>query len=261
MSRGADWQVVPLSGPDPARDADDATETTASEPRPVVPRGRFGVAEFPVDASLDAGDDRALPTRKRVEPDDASEQPRHGRRPVVVGLAVALVMAVLVAAGVTFVLGSGGPETGAGEVTRPTVPSTSLGFVDITVPPTASTASTTSEPWAPEIPDPDLIVYPTPGLIQPGEEIVEFRDASTVETLVLANTGGGAANWVLSVQAGSGLDVSPDAGQLKPGEEVEVRILLDRENGRPLTDWAEDITMIGGGNTRPTSVKVKIFAL
>jgi len=250
---------VPLSGHDPARDADDPTEPAAAPLRPLVPRGRFGVAEFPVDASLAAAAERALPTRTRAEPDPPPSG--GGRRPPVVWLAVAVVMALLVGGGVVMMLGGDAAETGAGPTpTRPTVPATTIDF-DVTVPPRETTSSTTSEPWVPEEPDNDLIVYDSPGLIVPGADIVEFRDASTIETLTLANDGGGAANWVLSVQAGSGLDVSPAEGQLKPGESVEVRILLDREKGRDLTDWAEDITIIGGGNTRPTSVLVKIFAL
>lgn len=212
-----------------------------------------------MDANLAAAAERALPTRTRVEPDEPS--PGGGRRTPLLWVAVAVVMALLVGGGVVMVLGGGAAETGAGPTpTRPTVPTTTSDS-DVTIPPGDTVASTTSEPWVPEEPDDDLIVYDSPGRIEPGDDIVEFRDASTNETLMLANTGGGAANWALSVQAGSGLDVSPAEGQLKPGESVEVRILLDRENGRDLTDWAEDITMFGGGNTRPTRVLVKIFAL
>ena len=49
-------------------------------------------------------------------------------------------MALLVAGAVAFVLSGRESGTGAGEVTRPTVPTTSLGFIDITVPPPESTA-------------------------------------------------------------------------------------------------------------------------
>jgi len=246
---------VPLSGHNAARDAPDLAATAAAPPRPAPPRGRFGVAEFPVDASLAAAAERALPSRRRIEPEPPASAGGGSRKLV----AVAVVMALLIGGGVVFALGRGGPAEPAAQE-RPTIPPTSLGF-QITIPTVVPEGSTTSEPWVPEEPDPDLIVYDSPGLIQPSQDLIEFRDASTFETLRLVNNGGGAANWLLSVQAGSGLEVNPAEGQLKPGESVEVHILLDRANGRPLTDWAEDITMIGGGNTRPTSVRVKIFAL
>ena len=103
---------MPLSGHDPARDADDLTDAAAAPPRPAVPRGRFGVAEFPVDANLAAAAERALPTRTRVEPDGPS--PGGGGRSPIMWLAVAVVMALLVAGGVVMVLGGGQAETGAG---------------------------------------------------------------------------------------------------------------------------------------------------
>ncbi|MGI9600595.1 MAG: hypothetical protein ACR2QE_01830, partial [Acidimicrobiales bacterium] len=249
-----------LSGHDPARDADDTSASAAADDRPTAPRGRFGAVDFPVDANLAAAAERALPSRRRLDVVEDPDSDENGPRPLVVWLAVASVMVLLVGGAMTLVLSGGKTVSEPAVDERPTVPTTSIEF-GITLPPDVTTGPSTTGPWVPEEPPPDVIVYESPAQIEPADEIIEFRDASTIETLVLANNGGGAGNWVLSVQAGSGLDVSPAQGQLKPGESVEVRILLDRDAGRDLTDWAEDITMIGGGSTRPTNVRVKIFAL
>lgn len=183
------------------------------------------------------------------------------RPPAWVG--VVAVMALLVGGGIVFLLGAGsaeGPPPDAGSSSSSSVRVTTTDPPD-TARPGSTLAPPTTLPWVPETVPIDAIVYDSPALIRPDRDIVEFRGEAVVQTLVLSNTGGGAGNWQLSVQVGSGLEVSPAEGQLAPDESVEVRILLDRANGRDLTDWAENITMIAGGSSALTNVKVKIFEI
>ncbi len=131
--------------------------------------------------------------------------------------------------------------------------------------PTASAAPVTSETRPPGVPAPapDATVALSPGFIVAEENIVSFAGPDTRKTLTLTNEGGGASNWLMSVPPGSGLTIAPSSGQLRAGESVDVVIVLDREAGRgPLTDWSDTLALLGaGGSTRPTQIKVKIYAL
>ena len=75
---------------------------------------------------------------------------------------------------------------------------------------------------APEEPDDDLIVYDSPGRIEPGEDIVEFRDASTVETLMLANNEVGTLQPVAEIaRAVAPVPVVVDGAQTAGGLHID----------------------------------------
>ncbi len=148
-------------------------------------------------------------------------------------------------------------------------PSGSLAMTDTASPPTTRSGltnpSSTADPTVPEtlptVPPPptNATVPEFPGRIVVETDDISFAAGSTSERLRLVNEGGGEADWQVSVGAGSGLRLSATDGRLRPGETVEVEVGLDRASGPDASDWAVNLLVIGGGNTSPGHIRVRVF--
>ncbi len=230
--------------------------------------GRFGSGGVQIEPPIDRKPRIPVPVSGTV----TSASPEHRRSKRVAPLAVMAVVALLLLGfGALSILGT--RDSGDSVAQDPSTdgtgssgPDGSLPMGDTASPPTTRSGlsnppTTADSPALPTVPPPpiDATVPEYPGRIVVETDEISFLRGSTSERLRLVNEGGGEADWQVSVGAGSGLRLSATDGRLRPGETIEVEIGLDRASGPAATDWAVNLLVIGGGNTAPGHIRVRVF--
>lgn len=236
--------------------------------------GRFGSGGVPIEPTIDRKPRIPVPVSTSTSSSGVNDGTSN--RPAAIAMA-AIVALLLLGLGALTMLGSGSDL--GGSASEPSLstgpagaagPGGSLAMADTGSPLTTTRSgltnpSSTADPTAPEtlptvLPPPTNATVPEfPGRIVVETDDISFAGGSTSERLRLVNEGGGEADWQVSVGAGSGLWLSATDGRLRPGETVEVEVGLDRASGPDATDWAVNLLVIGGGNTSPGHIRVRVF--